>query len=214
MAKIKVNISGVAFTGKIVTFTAPCDCTEATGLLIGEDTYDVVDALGNCITGSYLAWRSGAQVSVVLDCENKKAFIQNGNATPALIGAAEVEHTHDGADITTGLDTLATALGTLRVSTGSYTGNGGSTATITLEGVPKLLIVSGQYSYTSGMYPNETTNYYSGRLTWSESTGGIFHMLNVSTAHVAIGVTTDGNTISLSKLNVSGYTYTWFALIE
>lgn len=75
--KIKVNIAGTAFTGKIVTFTAPCNCTEATGLVIGEDTYDVVNALGECITGSYPAWVSGAQVSVVLDYENKKAYIQN-----------------------------------------------------------------------------------------------------------------------------------------
>ena len=76
--KIKVNIAGAAFTGKIVTFKAPCDCTEATGLVIGEDTYDVVDALGNCITGSYLAWRSGALVSVALDVDDKKAFLQSG----------------------------------------------------------------------------------------------------------------------------------------
>lgn len=76
--KIKVNIAGAAFTGKIVTFKAPCDCTEATGLVIGEDTYDVVDALGNCITGSYLAWRSGALVSVALDVDDKKATLQSG----------------------------------------------------------------------------------------------------------------------------------------
>ena len=88
MAKIKVNISGEAFTGKIVTFKAPCDCTEATGLVIGEDTYDVVDALGNCITGSYLAWRGGAVVSVALDVDSKKAFLQNEKPTPAAIGAA------------------------------------------------------------------------------------------------------------------------------
>lgn len=86
--KIKVNISGAAFTGKIVTFKAPCDCTEATGLVIGEDTYDVVDALGNCITGSYLAWRGGAVVSVALDVDSKKAFLQNEKPTPAAIGAA------------------------------------------------------------------------------------------------------------------------------
>lgn len=85
--KIKVNISGEAFTGKIVTFKAPCDCTEATGLVIGEDTYDVVDALGNCITGSYLAWRSGALVSVALDVDSKKAFLQNEKPTPAALGA-------------------------------------------------------------------------------------------------------------------------------
>lgn len=79
--KIKVNIAGAAFTGKIVTFKAPCDCTESTGLVIGEDTYDVVDALGNCITGSYLAWRSGALVSVALDVEDKTATLQSSLVT-------------------------------------------------------------------------------------------------------------------------------------
>ena len=81
MAKIKVNIVGEAFTGKIVTFKAPCDCTEATGLVIGEDTYDVVDAVGNCITGSYLAWRGGTLVSVALDTDDKKAFLQTSLVT-------------------------------------------------------------------------------------------------------------------------------------
>lgn len=98
--KIKVNIAGAAFTGKIVTFKAPCDCTEATGLVIGEDTYDVVDALGNCITGSYLAWSGGAVVSVALDVDSKKAFLQNEKPTPAAIGAAPAGHGSEGEAMT------------------------------------------------------------------------------------------------------------------
>ena len=88
MAKIKVNIAGDAFTGKIVTFMAPCDCTEATGLLIGDDIYDVVDAFGEIITGGYRAWRAGAQVSVSLNSEDKKAYVQNAGTYAVQIGGA------------------------------------------------------------------------------------------------------------------------------
>ena len=75
---IKVNITGKPYTGKTVTFTAPCDCASVTdGLSINGEIYTVCDAMGNCVTGKGGAWASGAQISVVLDCENKKAFIQS-----------------------------------------------------------------------------------------------------------------------------------------
>lgn len=87
MAKIKLNFEATPFTGQLVTFTAPCDCTEVTdGLVINGNTYTVVDALGNAITG-VSAWRGGAKVTVALDIENRRAFLQNGAVTPASIGA-------------------------------------------------------------------------------------------------------------------------------
>lgn len=75
---IKVNSPCKPFTTQIVTFTAPCNCDEVTdGLSINGEIYTVCDAMGECVTGKGGAWCAGAQISVVLDCENKKAFIQN-----------------------------------------------------------------------------------------------------------------------------------------
>ena len=87
MAKIKLNFEATPFTGQLVTFTAPCDCTEVTdGLVINGNAYTVVDALGNAIMG-VSAWRGGAKVTVALDIENRRAFLQNGAVTTDSIGA-------------------------------------------------------------------------------------------------------------------------------
>lgn len=78
MANIKLTLPGEPFTKQIVTFTAPCDCASVTnGLVINGQTYTVCDAMGNCVTGKGGAWCEGAQISVVLDCEKKKAYVQN-----------------------------------------------------------------------------------------------------------------------------------------
>lgn len=84
MANIKLTLPAEPFSKQIVTFTAPCGCDQVTdGLVINGETYTVCDAMGECVTGKGGAWCAGAQISVVLDCENKKAFIQNA-ASPNL----------------------------------------------------------------------------------------------------------------------------------
>ena len=91
MANIKINVTGKPYTGRRVTFTAPCNCDQVTdGIVINGDTYTVCDAMGECVTGIGGVWIAGAQISVVLDCENKKAFIQNG-ATPPASGATPID---------------------------------------------------------------------------------------------------------------------------
>ena len=45
MANIKVNTAGKPYSGKLVTFTAPCNCDQVTdGLIINGEIYTVVDA--------------------------------------------------------------------------------------------------------------------------------------------------------------------------
>ena len=85
---IKLNLSAEPFSGQIVTFTAPCDCVSVTnGLSINGEIYTVCDAVGKCVTGIGGAWAKGSQVSVVLDCTAKKAYIQNNsNYAPAGYG--------------------------------------------------------------------------------------------------------------------------------
>lgn len=82
MANIKLTLPGEPFTKQIVTFTAPCDCDKVTdGIVINGTTYTICDAMGNKVTGTGGVWCSGAQISVILDCENKKAYLQNGTPT-------------------------------------------------------------------------------------------------------------------------------------
>ena len=85
MANIKLNLTAAPFTGQIVTFTAPCSCADVTeGLVINGEIYTVCDAMGVCVTGTGGAWCEGATVSVALDVENKKAYLQNkASAAPA-----------------------------------------------------------------------------------------------------------------------------------
>lgn len=69
-------------TGTEVRFTAPCTCADVTGgVTIGGQTYQVVDAMCNCVTGKGGRWQTGAEISLVLDCDGGKAYLQNG-ATP------------------------------------------------------------------------------------------------------------------------------------
>lgn len=67
-------------TGAHVSFTAPCDCMSTTGLVIGENTYEIVDANLATVTGVGGVYTAGAIVELVLDCENMRAYILNGAA--------------------------------------------------------------------------------------------------------------------------------------
>ena len=92
MSKVKLTLPGleIPVTGKQVTFAAPCDCSVVECLQIDGVDYLVVDALGNQVTGNPTGgvWASGSKVSVLLDVENKKAFLLNGNTPP--ITAAKI----------------------------------------------------------------------------------------------------------------------------
>ena len=76
MSKIKLDVES-PYTGLHVDFIAPCDCTAVDGLQIGDDAYTVVNSLGVAVTGVGGAWAVGAVVSVVLDVENKNAYLVN-----------------------------------------------------------------------------------------------------------------------------------------
>ena len=71
--------------GKQVTFRAPCDCTGISGIVINGTTYTLVDATTEQITGH--TFKKDAMVSVIMDTEKKKAFVQNG----IIFGVSTVE---------------------------------------------------------------------------------------------------------------------------
>lgn len=67
-------------TGTLVKFTAPCACSVVTGgIVIGDVTYAIVDALGNTVDMFGNVWKAGAQVAVLIDTDSQKAYIQNAS---------------------------------------------------------------------------------------------------------------------------------------
>ena len=116
MSNIRLEIEE-PYNGQFVTFTAPCNCDAITdGLVINDNVYTVVDAMDNCVTTMGGAWIAGAKVSVVLDVNNRKAFIQNSacadKATIAYVDDAVADkapaYTYGTTDMTAGTSELET----------------------------------------------------------------------------------------------------------
>lgn len=87
MSKVKLTLPGleIPVTGKQITFAAPCDCSVVECVQIDGVDYAVVDAMGNVVTGIGGVWDVGAKVSVVLDVEERKAYLLNGNGPPITV---------------------------------------------------------------------------------------------------------------------------------
>lgn len=79
MAYIKIRSPYPAYDGMPLTFSAPCDCTEADGLTVNGKNYVFTDAHGNTLTGIGNVFSAGAYVKVLLDVTNGRAYIQNGD---------------------------------------------------------------------------------------------------------------------------------------
>lgn len=83
MVYIKITSECPLYDGMPVTFKAPCDCTEATGLRVyyngTSQTFTFKDAHGNTLTGIGNLFAQGAYVKVILDTTDGYAFIQNGD---------------------------------------------------------------------------------------------------------------------------------------
>lgn len=83
--------------GKMITFRAPCDCTDdntgtvITGIVIEGVTYELVGTNNECISNTGEMFSKGSMVSVVLDTENNKAYIQN--AILAVVDSVESDST-------------------------------------------------------------------------------------------------------------------------
>lgn len=71
-------------TGARLSFRAPCDCVAADALVIGENTYTFLSAMGTQVSALGDAFVSGALVEAVLDCENGTAYIVNADGTTGL----------------------------------------------------------------------------------------------------------------------------------
>lgn len=83
MAYIKITSECPLFDGMPVTFKAPCDCTEVTGLRVyyngASQTFTFKDAHGSTLTGIGNLFAQGAYVKVILDTTNGYSYIQNAD---------------------------------------------------------------------------------------------------------------------------------------
>ena len=94
MANIKIELGHPIIDGMPLSFKAPCNCTEVTGIKVsyqdGEDTAFIVfsfaDAHGNDLTGLGNLFAANAMVRVVLDPSSAKAYIQNADTNAYLEG--------------------------------------------------------------------------------------------------------------------------------
>lgn len=96
MAYIKLTLDHPLVDGENVTFKAPCDCTEVTGLKVyyvtlTEDaetnqtkTFTFKDAHGNNLTNVGNLFTSGAYIKAILDTTSNVAYIQNADTNGYL----------------------------------------------------------------------------------------------------------------------------------
>ncbi len=76
-------------TGKQVSFVAPCGSIDTECLTIRGADFTVCNASGVDVAGTN-AWASGAIVSVILNVEDHRAYIQNASAPAIVCGTEEV----------------------------------------------------------------------------------------------------------------------------
>ena len=154
MANIKLNLSGTPFTGQIVTFPAPCGCNEVTGgLSINGEIYTVVDAMGRCVTGKGGRWVAGAIVSVSLDVEKKRAYIQNEGDVIVSDETAAKLGLKTGATMDEALLCLnAIAGGKAVMAVGSYVGTGATEFALSFDFEPEVIMIqnTGARTYPIG----------------------------------------------------------------
>lgn len=92
MANIKIELGHPIIDGMPLSFRAPCNCNEVTGIKVkwhdGDEAYFIVfsfaDSHGNDLTGLGNLFATGVMVRVVLDVPNAKAFIQNADTNAYL----------------------------------------------------------------------------------------------------------------------------------
>ena len=259
MANIKITIDHDIADGESVTFKAPCDSTEVTGIKVyykveteegstdANKTFTFRDAHGSALTTIGNLYKEGAYVVVLLDTTNNYAFIQNADTNgyientmakktdvnTALNGKAPLSHTHDAESDLTGvlpvdnggtgvdnLEALKTALGVIKVATGSYVGTGaGETLTLTFDFTPRVVFVSSESASNNNscctMINNCEKAIVNGHLTPSGSAGSnnmISSLLNVTWGEKNVTWENSYGRLDLYNLNHSGCTYKYVAM--
>lgn len=83
MSNIRVDVEFTIQNGTEVSFTAPCDCSEVTGLKVyhqgGSKEFAFTDSHGNVLHEIGNVFAAGAVVKVILDVSKGHAYIQNAD---------------------------------------------------------------------------------------------------------------------------------------
>lgn len=79
MSKIKLILPDSPVTGQQISFIAPCNSDTTTCFTINDVDYIICDAAGNNLAGVAGMWVTNAFVSVIVDVDSAKAYIQNAN---------------------------------------------------------------------------------------------------------------------------------------
>lgn len=139
MAKVRVDLDYVIHNGSPVTFNAPCDCTAADGLIVyhpeGYQSFTFCDAHGENLSGIGDVFVAGVPVKVILDTENSRAFVQNGD-----------NNTHLNSMLSSMLDRIGVLEMGAVCESGSYIGTAvykDYTQSLTFSFVPKFVFVVG-----------------------------------------------------------------------
>lgn len=102
---IELALPAPVDTGTLVKFSAPCACESVTGgLVIDGYTYTLVNAVGAAVASIDGLWAGGAQIAVLLDVSEKKAYIQNEAALRTSGGVMTGTLTVNGIILTEGVD--------------------------------------------------------------------------------------------------------------
>lgn len=119
MANIKITLDHDIVDGESVTFKAPCDNTEVTGIKVyykveteegstdANKTFTFRDAHGSALTTIGNLFKEGAYVVVLLDTTNNYAFIQNAD-TNAYLESKLNHYTYGTTDLVSGTSALET----------------------------------------------------------------------------------------------------------
>ena len=98
MAKIRIDINTTVRNGRALTFKAPADCADITGLIVyypdGDNItskdFVFVDSHGVDVgSGTISLFAKNAIVKVVLDVDHGKAYVQNADTNSYLEGKFE-----------------------------------------------------------------------------------------------------------------------------
>lgn len=120
MSKIRIDLEATIVTGQVVTFKAPANCTDVTGLVIyypegsttASKTFKFVDAHGVDVgSGTISLFAADVLVRVILDLEQSKAFVQNADTNAYLEGKLAEKYSPDNKPTAADLGVVASAAG-------------------------------------------------------------------------------------------------------
>lgn len=120
MSKIAIHIGHPLVDGEQITFKAPCNSADATGLRIYTPTsyedetetsavYTMKDAGGNTLHEKASLFAAGAYVTVALDTANAIAYLHNARSIYQAELDTKLNKTGDAADAKIGSSTASTA---------------------------------------------------------------------------------------------------------